>query len=1322
MIGAIPPRLGDLTYLSRLSLSENRLSGRIPPELGRLKRLTSLWLDENHLSGEIPRELGELTRLFALSLPRNRLSGEIPPELGRLTRLVTLRLHSNQLSGAIPRELGELKRLGWLWLAWNRLGGEIPPELGELVQLAELALHENQLSGAIPAELGKLARLSLLSLYQNQLTGAIPPELGKLTQLTQLVLHTNQLCREIPPELGTLTQLSVLALDTNQLTGAIPPELGKLTQLTELVLHTNQLCREIPPELGTLTQLSVLALDTNQLTGAIPPELGKLTQLTQLVLHTNQLCREIPPELGTLTQLSALALYQNQLTGAIPPELGKLERLTQLLLHTNQLCREIPPELGTLTQLSVLDLSKNQLTGAIPRELGNLERLTRLLLHANQLSGGIPPELGTLTQLSVLGLYQNQLYGEIPRELGNLTHLTELVLHTNQLCGEIPRELSDLDRLTTLALYTNRLSGEIPSRLGAFSSLTILVLHENQLRGAIPRELGDLTQLSMLGLHENQLSGAIPHELGNLERLSMLGLHENQLSGAIPSELANLEQLNHVTLGGNQNLQGGRADLFDLDVTGLGTAVFAKLIEPSPAPTSTAALAVAESEADATEDDEPPGDALESATFHIFSLHPIELYDGEIATRVADMFPRLVPDHKCEDTWHECDRIPFDLKLLTELDMNPVRTFSGKRRTIGRQSVNEYAMLIGTVLCIVYHATHGIETSYPEDTRLHARMKWAVGIAETPPQWILDALPYNSMGALYRAAWIWMYQRYIWSQWMPDSAGNGAVKQPTAGSSIRDFADGNEKMIEERLFGELVSSRRLTRVVEMVAHDHPRIFTFSALEIKALWQEHFSTTAYALDILNALDDGVHLSLDALEKFEDGVYRRLEQTHIYLRDLMSGGALKNPTESLIGEGFQEVTKPLVDALSKLDLARVRKRLVEYQPLRSDEDEGVVKSDWLDVQDGDKHLFVQAGPDLATITTANPGHIDEIVAMEIALQSGWNSFARASGRVLEAHEPEKLEPSSEPSPTPGEQQPRVKGWRAKISASGRALIDWLHPGDDDDLAASDEEDALLDAMSDQLLRVTRWRAQVSGWRRVVFEQLRQASGLDDNIDAFYRASEESVKRSEVLREKVRAQQERKFQAAVALAALALAAVVLGEIAISIQDSGNVNNAVPRAAAWIVGIGLVVIAWFIAKSLSNQPSKLSRGVGWFWDRMSESIAALLLVGLMAAFLHENLGGGPPEAAQEWLGRSIASLAAAIVLGLAWRVLRERWPEVLTGLLAGFAALVWAPDDFLGGSPFWIVDWPLWTVWTGVVALAGGVSLALLIGWPIRWVRTRV
>ena len=47
-------------------------------------RVIELDLWNNQLSGEIPPELGNLANLTRLSLSTNQLSGEIPPELGSL--------------------------------------------------------------------------------------------------------------------------------------------------------------------------------------------------------------------------------------------------------------------------------------------------------------------------------------------------------------------------------------------------------------------------------------------------------------------------------------------------------------------------------------------------------------------------------------------------------------------------------------------------------------------------------------------------------------------------------------------------------------------------------------------------------------------------------------------------------------------------------------------------------------------------------------------------------------------------------------------------------------------------------------------------------------------------------------------------------------------------------------------------------------------------------------------------------------------------------------------------------------------------------------
>ena len=153
-------------------------------------RVIGLYLGENGLSGPIPPELGDLSNLRRLTLQENQLSGSIPPELGNLSVLVSLSLNSNQLTGSIPPELGNLSSLEWLSLNDNQLTGSIPPELGNLSNLEWLSLKNNQLTGSIPPELGNLPNLIWLYLIDNQITGCIPASLDHFFFLTYLTdLH-----------------------------------------------------------------------------------------------------------------------------------------------------------------------------------------------------------------------------------------------------------------------------------------------------------------------------------------------------------------------------------------------------------------------------------------------------------------------------------------------------------------------------------------------------------------------------------------------------------------------------------------------------------------------------------------------------------------------------------------------------------------------------------------------------------------------------------------------------------------------------------------------------------------------------------------------------------------------------------------------------------------------------------------------------------------------------------------------------------------------------------------------------------------------------
>ncbi len=170
----------DAERVTELKMATNGLSGSIPPELGRLSHLQKLSIGGNQLSGAIPDAIGRLTHLKELVLANNQLSGRIPTELSRLIRLERLSLSNNQLSGSIPSELSRLTDLKELVLCDNQLSGTIPAELGRLSHLKKLMLHRNQLSGRVPDALGQLACLQKLSLQDNRLSGRLPPALGPL--------------------------------------------------------------------------------------------------------------------------------------------------------------------------------------------------------------------------------------------------------------------------------------------------------------------------------------------------------------------------------------------------------------------------------------------------------------------------------------------------------------------------------------------------------------------------------------------------------------------------------------------------------------------------------------------------------------------------------------------------------------------------------------------------------------------------------------------------------------------------------------------------------------------------------------------------------------------------------------------------------------------------------------------------------------------------------------------------------------------------------------------------------------------------------------
>jgi hypothetical protein len=191
----------------------NHLSGQIPPEIGNLVNLTRLslagsYLSDigNQLSGQIPPEIGNLVNLTSLDLAGNQLTGEIPSEIWNLTNLTSLGFSANQLTGSIPPEISELTNLESLQLAGNQINGNIPIEIGSILTLEQLYLHSNQFTGEIPPQLFALPNLEIFDIASNQLTGIIPDDIcnlnidwgGDCSGWYCFTIYGNQFCPPYP--------------------------------------------------------------------------------------------------------------------------------------------------------------------------------------------------------------------------------------------------------------------------------------------------------------------------------------------------------------------------------------------------------------------------------------------------------------------------------------------------------------------------------------------------------------------------------------------------------------------------------------------------------------------------------------------------------------------------------------------------------------------------------------------------------------------------------------------------------------------------------------------------------------------------------------------------------------------------------------------------------------------------------------------------------------------------------------------------------------------------------------------------------------------
>eukprot|EP00118_Oscarella_pearsei_P022093 m.252054 g.252054 ORF g.252054 m.252054 type:complete len:1133 (+) comp40345_c0_seq5:68-3466(+) len=361
----------DFGLVSVINLTENNMVGHFPKSVLNLTALTELWMSRNRIQGNLTEMLAgkeNLTRIQRLDFSFNEISGTVPWDvLQTWTSLQKLELgYNSKLTGIIGEEIGTMTQLEVLSLGKASIGGQLPRSIGKLVNVWFLDLQFLHLAGDF-SQLLTLTKLVYLHLVQNNITGTLPNNFSAIfPNLTEFSAPYNKLSGTLP---NVSKNLTVFNVKRNKFHGHIPFQLMNLTQLKFLDLSHNYFT-SISLEVN-LPRINFLILENNQLNLSMK-NVTKMFACHQTVLSCVQ-----------RWTLAVLDLSSTGIHGRFQYDIWRVTNMLVLDLSGNNITGECTDPFVVMVYLQTMDLSHNSLEGEIPSSLSMFESIRTMNFKGN---------------------------------------------------------------------------------------------------------------------------------------------------------------------------------------------------------------------------------------------------------------------------------------------------------------------------------------------------------------------------------------------------------------------------------------------------------------------------------------------------------------------------------------------------------------------------------------------------------------------------------------------------------------------------------------------------------------------------------------------------------------------------------------------------------------------------------------------------------------------------------------------------------------------------------------------------------------------------